>query len=509
MTKLPWLQRLHVRLALAVGVALVGAAAALLAWQEHTAQQRQDAYLQWQSLNLAQYIADRRGAPWVDAEGRVTGNGLADTAMYIGMIQPALEVYLLDARGQLQSHALPAGAEPARTAVDLAPLRSAINAKVRDLPIYGDDPRDLNRRDLISVAPLLRPGAAPGSEPVAYFYVVLRGAQARNPGLVAPWQAQRGTWWVVTVGVLALAGLAIVWAQQVVTRRLRGLASRLSSFRAEPADTLPAREIEPEGDEIDQLERSARALQQRVRQQIHQLEDADRLRRELVSNLSHDLHTPLANVRGYLDTLLLGNEQLDPASRREHIQTAVRHCLSLQKRVAALFELSRLEARSDLANPEPYCLAELLQDVVQDQQLAARQRGVTLRLAEHSDRQARVLADIALMERVLQNLIDNALRACKPGGCVELSVHTEPHDPQRVHLRVQDDGAGIAASDLPRIFERYWTTRVPSADGSAPQGGLGLSIVRRIVDLHGGSIAVHSQPQKGAAFVISLPAVPA
>lgn len=507
---IPWHKRLHVRLALAVGLGLLAAAAALLAWQEQAARQREDAYLQWQSLNLAHYIAERRGAPWVDAQGKVTGNGLADTAMYIAMIQPALEAYLLDAQGRVQAHALPGGAQPARTAVDLGPVRAALqatlHANARGLPIYGDDPREPSRRELISVAPLQRPGAAAGAEPLAYFYLVLRGAQARNPGLVAPWQAQRGTWWGVTAGVLALAGLAIVWAQRVITGRLGRVAQDLAAFRAHPQAPT---EAQPGGDEIDLLAQSARALQQRVRQQIQQLEEADRLRRELVSNLSHDLQTPLANVRGYLDTLLLGHEQLDPAARREHLQTAVRHALSLQRRVAALFELSRLEASADLANPEPYCLAELLQDVVQDQQLVARQRGVTLQLAEHSDRSARVLADIALMERVLQNLIDNALRACAPGGRVQLSVQTDPADARRVHLRVQDDGAGIAASDLPRIFERYWTTRAPGADGAAPQGGLGLSIVRRIVDMHGGSISVKSQPWQLTEFLISLPIVSA
>jgi signal transduction histidine kinase len=115
-----------------------------------------------------------------------------------------------------------------------------------------------------------------------------------------------------------------------------------------------------------------------------------------------------------------------------------------------------------------------------------------------------VLADIALIERVLQNLVSNALRHTPSGGRVCLTVLPQG---DRVLVRVSDNGQGIAAEDLPHIFERYWT-RSPASDSAPPdRTGLGLAIVRRILDLHGTTIGVRSAPQQGAEFSFALPAV--
>ena len=163
------------------------------------------------------------------------------------------------------------------------------------------------------------------------------------------------------------------------------------------------------------LREATRAMQQRIAQQLQHLQDNDRLRRELVSNISHDLHTPLANVQGYVETLLLAGDQ--PRRRRSRAASAhraMRHLKRLHRRIADLFELSKLDAGQVAPRLEPFRLGELLQDVVQDGQLAARERGVRLTLlADSADAQASahalVRADIGLIERVLQNLVDNAL----------------------------------------------------------------------------------------------------
>ena len=148
-------------------------------------------------------------------------------------------------------------------------------------------------------------------------------------------------------------------------------------------------------------------------------------------------------------------------------------------------------------------MAELLNDVVQGQQLAAQERGLTLQLAPDAHRDLRVLADIALIERVLQNLVSNALRHTPAGGQVTLTVLPQG---DKVVVKVSDNGQGISTEDLPHIFERYWT-RAPSSDQAPPdRTGLGLAIVRRIVEGAGGTLELADAPGGGLDVCMTFPA---
>ena len=307
------------------------------------------------------------------------------------------------------------------------------------------------------------------------------------------------------VVALALAAIVIVVAQTGITRRLRTLASNLEQFRqADDHSMAPRCEV---GDEIDQVRCAAQTLQQRVVDQFKRIEDAERLRPELISNISRDLHTPLANIQGYVETLLVRGDHLSRVEREQYLRTSLQHCRSLSRRVAELFELSKPESGRAQISAEPFCMAELLNDVVQSYALNAESRGICVRLSDDANRQARVRADIALIERVLQNLVDNALRHTPSGGHVELSVDAAG---ALVRVSVRDSGQGIDAADLPHIFERYWTGGSTSGhasdcDPSRTSAGLGLAIARLIVELHGCQIGVRSAPQRGTEFSFALP----
>ena len=151
---------------------------------------------------------------------------------------------------------------------------------------------------------------------------------------------------------------------------------------------------------------------------------------------------------------------------------------------------------------EVFCLAELLQDVVQNYQLAAQERGVALSLAAGSHLNAKVSADIAMIERVLQNLIDNALRYTAAGGEVTLGIELRG---AFMEISVSDTGRGIATADLPHIFERYWRPSDADDGAAGTSAGLGLAIVKRILDLHGSIVRVHSEFARGTRFDFLLP----
>jgi len=493
--------RLDVRLALVVVISLGVLSAVLMVLQGQQVQRQQDAMTQWQSLNLARYIADRQAEPLVNERGSFRPNSLANIAMYVSMIQPSLEIYLLDAQGVIVQHSLPQPG-PQIKQVKLSAVRDLLVSGAPQLPIYGDDPYRPDSPNLVSVA-----GLPNNAQPLGYLYVVLRGEQARLLQQKEADASQRVAIWGVGLLAVVLAAGVIVATQTVITRRLHHLAMQLQDFWQPESQSSPG--TAGTGDEIDRVTDAAHELQQRVRQQFQRLEDNDRMRRELVSNVSHDLHTPLANIQGYVETLLLRGDQLAPDTREQYLRTTLHHCQRLGRRVAELFELSKLESGQTQAQLEPFCVAELLNDVVQHQQMTARLAGITLRLTDGSDRNACVVADIGLIERVLQNLVDNALRHTARDGLVELTVCAEG---SRVRVRVSDSGCGIAEQDLPHIFERYWTSRMTADDSTQPSIssglglGLGLAIVRRILELHGSSINVRSALQRGTEFSFALPA---
>ncbi|MBA4176128.1 MAG: hypothetical protein C0505_06160 [Leptothrix sp. (in: Bacteria)] len=336
-----------------------------------------------------------------------------------------------------------------------------------------------------------------------YLYVVLQG---QTQQAVAAAVAQSGAWRELLLAALAVtasAALVLVMVMQTLTRPLRRLTDAVRAFHAELPTAGGAGETR--GDEVDALREATRAMQERIAQQLRHLEDKDRLRRELVSNISRDLHTPPANVQGHVETLLLADDRLDAAARRQHLQTALRHLQRLHRRTAVLFELSKLDVDGVAPRIEAFRLGELLQDVVQDGQLAAQERGVMLSLAAGTELQACVRADIGLIERVLQNLVDNALAHTPRGGAVTLAAERDASG-EALRVTVIDSGSGIAREHLPHIFERYGRADdAPSSAGQGASAGLGLAIVKRILDLHGSPVRVHSDPARGTCFEFSLP----
>jgi len=228
------------------------------------------------------------------------------------------------------------------------------------------------------------------------------------------------------------------------------------------------------------------------------------LRRELIANVSHDLRSPLASLRGYLDTLLIKEKSLTATERRSYVAIAARQAEHLQALISELFDLARLDFVGYRINAEPVHLGELARDVSQKFQLAAKKKQVTLKLEADGDA-GFVNADIGLIERTLENLLENSLAHTPPKGCVRLTVRAD--DGGGVTLAVSDTGSGIPPADLPHIFERFY--RVDKARTRESIGsGLGLAIVKRIVELHNSEVHVESSAGTGTTFWFTLTAAP-
>jgi two-component system OmpR family sensor kinase len=433
--------------------------------------------------------------------GRVNDAALADVFHMLMVINPSIELYLLDPEGRILAFSAPPGAV-VRETVSLAPIHRFLSGS-RVLPVLGDDPRSRARRKVFSVAPV---ASADPSRPVeGYLYIVLASQEHDSAAaMVANSYILRLSLGIAAGGLLfalvgGLAGFGFL------TRRLRVLSASMNRFRRRHPAGVPGAVASPPpdgGDEIDALRASFEAMAARIDTQVLTLEQKDALRREFVANVSHDLRTPLAVLHGYLETLSLKDATLSSAERARHIEAALRHSERLGRLIDQLFELAKLDAGEAHPRLEPFSLGELVQDVVQDFQLRAAGRRVRLE-ARPPGGLPFVEADIAMIERVLENLVANALRHTPEGG--QVSVDLVPNGRlQRVEVR--DTGDGIAADHVPRIFERYYRA---GSGAAADEGcGLGLAISGRILELHGRSIEVRSAPGNGTAFAFELPVAP-
>jgi signal transduction histidine kinase len=229
------------------------------------------------------------------------------------------------------------------------------------------------------------------------------------------------------------------------------------------------------------------------------LQTADRLRRQMLADVSHELKTPLTTMRGYLETLRMTGVDLDAATRDRYFATIERETLRLDRIVQDLVDLARLENDSGTLEMRLFSVRRLFEHVAQRHEREAQVRGigVTISVADDADQ---VLADPERLEQVIENLTANALRHTRAGGCVRMKAFVVR---SAVVLRVEDSGEGIAADHLPFVFERFYKVDPARASQSA-RSGLGLSIAKAIVDRHGGTIGVASRPGR-TVFTVTIP----
>src|SRR5215813_8567465 len=432
-------------------------------------------------------------------DGRIDRQALQDIFHLLMVINPSIEVYLLDPQGVILTYSAPPG-RIQRHQVALDPVHRFLRGSSA-WPIFGDDPRHLAQQKVFSVAPIPPQGALEG-----YLYIVLTGEEYDSvTQMLQGSYMLRLSIWAAGAGLVFAVGAGLLLFH-LLTRRLRKLAATMDAFQqSDVADSVSQRgaalPMEAQrGDDIDRLGATFQAMTQRIHQQVQTLQHTDRLRRELVAHVSHDLRTPLAALHGYLETLCLKDTQLTPQDRRHYLDIAVRHSTRLGKLVAELFELAKLDTQETQLHAEAFSLAELVQDVVQKFQLMAHQKQQRLQ-AQLADDLPFVWADIGLIERVLDNLLQNALQYTAPGGTIRVGSGLQA---LAFPVQVTDTGYGIPPEDLPYIFDRFYRAAQGHQD-TAGGVGLGLAIAKRILELHGSAIAVDSTVHGGTTFTFPLP----
>lgn len=465
--------------------------------QIHNSERHANEVIQRISVNLAEHIVQSNQA-------LLTPEGLNNAEVQhlfdrLMEVNPSVEVYLLNRDGKIITHAAPEG-QVKLNRVRLEPIRAWM-AK-QPLPILGDDPRNPVSQKPFSLAPLQLNGMAWG-----YLYIVLAGQEYDQ---LSSELANRGLWRWSAIGIFTeviLVGLVALLAMRWITRPLRNLTQVVSGFRMDfPAPVIapPPSEspgpIHRAGDEITRLEAAFVMMSERLSGQWKQLNELEQQRRDLIANISHDLRTPLTSLHGYLETLKFKADVLTESDKERYLDIALSQSRKVGSLAQSLFELARLEHGGVKPSKEVFSLADLVQDVAQKFELAIEARQQRLDITVERDLNP-VIADLGLIERVLTNLMDNSIRHTPEGTQIVVKLCNSDH---AVAVVLEDSGPGLPEQVDQNVFLATPEPKPGWRLVGGASSGLGLLIVRRILQLHGSELILDRSYKPGTRFRFEL-----
>jgi two-component system, OmpR family, sensor kinase len=299
-----------------------------------------------------------------------------------------------------------------------------------------------------------------------------------------------------TVVLIVITMIAAVFIFEPARRRLKALERATERLGA---GDLAARAAEHGHDEIARVAAAFNRMAAELAARDEALRTSNRLRRQMLADVSHELKTPLTAMRGFVETLRMPDVTIGPATRERYFQTLERETLRLDRIVTDLLDLARLENGAAPLKVRLFAVRRVFEHVVARHDYEARSRRIAIGI-HVADAVDQVTADPDRLEQVVENLVANALRHTPDGGCIELRANEAASG---VELAIVDSGSGIAPEHLPHVFERFYKVDASRANGSGGSG-LGLSIAKTIVERHGGDIRVASQPGR-TVFTMRLP----
>jgi len=293
---------------------------------------------------------------------------------------------------------------------------------------------------------------------------------------------------IITMSFLIVVATGVGWF--MARRTVSGVEAVTSTARKISGGSLQERvPVKPRGDEIDQLAITFNAMLDRIQTLLTEI-------KEMSDNIAHDLRSPVARIRGMAEVTLTSSKSL--GEYENMAASTVEECDRLLDMINTMLLISRTEAGVEKLSRDEVDIAALVRKACDLFQPIAEDKNVTLRCQTRG--KSSLLGDARMLQRMLSNILDNAVKYTPPGGQVEVSVsESEKRD---IVIIIHDTGAGISAADLPRVFERFYRG---DQSRSQPGTGLGLSLARAVARAHGGDIAVTSTLNQSSTFTITLP----
>jgi signal transduction histidine kinase len=406
-------------------------------------------------------------------------------------LNPRVEIYLIDKDGTLSTHF----SNPDKIKlkkISTIPIKAFLS-KTREvpLPIMGDDPKTPDKKKVFSVTPINLGQNKPG-----YLYIILGSELYDNAMSGVGGSYILSTTAIIFAVTLLFAGVLGSILFFNLTKRLRKMTETVKEF--EQGD-YKKRIVVHTDDEVGQLTSAFNHMAETIETNMKDLKKNDQLRRELIANVSHDLRSPLTSIQGYIETIIMRRDKIDQEQRTTFLEIVLRNVKNLNLLVTELFELSKLDTKQGNPITEPFSIAELVQDIVLKFQPLAEKKSISL-LTKIPQDLPLVIGDIGMIDRVISNLIDNAIRYIKP-KCKITILLTNIDD--SVEVSVDDNGSGIPKNDVPHIFDRFYRVEKSRSKNSGGSG-LGLAIVKKIIEAHGSKIYVYSDTSNGTRFSFKL-----
>lgn len=457
----------------------------------YIAQFTAEMYFQEANQQLNRYVA-----PHIADEYKIfNGNEIDDEQLQkifrnTEILSPSNEIYLLDTGGNILTYYAP-DKKIELTKIPLEPINDFINDETESFHM-GHDPKDPHMEKTFSAAAIYEAGELKG-----YLYIILEGEVYKDAldfvfgSYILRLAVRSMSITLAAAMIISLIGLLLI------TKNIRIMHSVIREFKN--GDYNIRMNLRGKG-ELTEFASAYNEMADTIVRNMEDLKTMDNLRRDLVANVSHDLRTPLANIQGYVETLIIKYDLLSDDERKKYMNIILSSTEKLRKLVEELFELSKLEAKERKPNPEPFSIAELVQDVQQKNILLAGSKNIELKVNLKYDLPI-VYADIGMMERVIQNLIDNSMKFTPEGGIINIELN---RNGEMVSVKVSDSGCGIGKDHISKIFDRYNRGKrfnITNEDGL----GLGLAIVKKILEVHNTNITVESSEGKGTSFSFLVP----
>lgn len=423
--------------------------------------------------------------------GKVNEEALGVIMHSMMAVNPSIEVFLLDPNGEILSFVV-LDSKVKLKSIDTYPIKEFIATKGSKF-ILGDDPRANGYQTIFSATAVVENDILQG-----YVYITLASEKFEevSAGLLGSyWLKLTLESFLVTMVVALLIGLILT---SLLTKNLREIVKTVSRFKDGDLQVrIPEMNT---NSELSLLASTFNSMADNIFHNMDELKKVDTLRRELIANVSHDLRNPLAVINGYVETMIIKGAQITESEREQYLKIISDSSDRLTKLVADLFELSKLESGQMLLKLEPFRIQELLFDTCLKFGLLAKTKNIDL-VSDISPSLPIVEADLYLLDRVIQNLIDNAVKYAPENGKITLKAfYCQSTD--KVCVSIKNSGSGIPQKDLELLFERYYMV---DRDKTGIEGsGLGLAIVKKILEIHNSNIQVFSDSATFTEFVFEL-----
>jgi signal transduction histidine kinase len=463
-------------------------------WTNHLQTNTQLHAQQLLHVDLAQQLVDNHPA-LSDANNHV---GQVNQIMTdLSRLMPGFEFYLLNTEGEV-THRLDTSSPLERAFVDLTPIQGFISND-KSAAIRGNDPLHADSDKVFSAAALVS-----GTDMKGYLYIIIGGRQYESVITMLNHDKSTLLWaYFVAISLVLLLGLLLA-IFRYFTAPLRLLSKAMEAVTS--ADFTPEAVQKGKmpwhsqsGNEVQKLGTAFNNTLDHIHAQFDELQQLDSMRRDMLANLAHDLRTPLAKLQGYMEMLEDSTATVNDEQRARYAAICRKSAQNLQQLINQMFEYTYLETGQYHLEKEAFPVAELVYDVVAKFEEQAKEKSLEI-VINPAQFNYQVYTDMGKLERVLSNIIDNAIRHTNRGGKIEVRVSGKANN---VRFEVIDNGIGMSESDIPKIFNpRYQAENTNESDGT--HAGLGLPISKKLLTLLDSDIQVESRLGKGSCFAFDL-----